>query len=251
MARISAIVITLNEEKNIGPCLETLRWVDEVVVMDSGSQDRTREIARGFNARVCLTEWKGFGETKNLALAETTGEWIFWVDADERVSPDLAQEIRHRLEADGGQYSGYEMPRLGFFLGRPIRHSGWHPDYVLRLFRKEVGRFTNPPVHEGVALQGKACRLKGSLLHDTDPTLEHYFEKMNRYTTLAADDLYRKGTRAGLFDLVVRPQGIFIKMFLLHFGFLDGLPGFLIAVLSACHVFTKYAKLWAHGHTKL
>jgi glycosyltransferase involved in cell wall biosynthesis len=244
MPKISAIVITLDEEGNLPSCLETLRWIDEIVVLDSGSRDKTREIARRFTPQVYETEWKGFGETKNLALAKATGEWILWVDADERVTPELSQEIRKRLEADGGRFAGYEVPRLAFFLGHPIRHSGWYPGYVLRLFKKGAGRFTTQPVHEGVTLHGKIGRLRGDLLHDTDPTLEHYIEKMNRYTTLAADELYGRGKRAGLFDLVARPKGMFLKMYLLHAGFLDGIPGFLAAILSAYHVFTKYAKLW-------
>lgn len=250
MPKISAIVITLDEEGNLPSCLESLRWIDEIVVLDSGSRDKTREIARRFTPQVYETEWKGFGETKNLALAKATGEWILWVDADERVTPELSQEIRKRLEADGGRFAGYEVPRRAFFLGHPINHSGWYPGYVLRLFKREAGRFTTQPVHEGVTLQGKIGRLRGDLLHDTDPTIEHYLEKMNRYTTLAAAELYGRGRRTDLFDLAARPKAMFLKMYLLHAGFLDGLPGFLIAILSCYHVFTKYVKLWERWHHK-
>jgi glycosyltransferase involved in cell wall biosynthesis len=242
--KISGIVITLNEENHIGACLESLIWVDEIVVMDSGSLDKTREIAQTFTPHVYETTWKGFGETKNLALSRVTGEWVLWVDADERVTPGLVQEIRTRLEVDAGRFAGYEIPRLAFFLGHPIHHSGWYPGYVLRLFKKEAGHFTVQPVHEGVTLRGKIGRLKGDLLHYTDPTLEHYIDKMNRYTTLAAEDLYQKGRRVRLFDLLIRPKEVFCKMYLLNSGFLDGICGFLIALLSAYHVFTKYAKLW-------
>ena len=244
MSKISAIVITLNEENNIAACLESLRWVDEIVVMDSGSHDRTREIARTFTTMIFETRWQGYGETKNVALNKTNGDWILWVDADERVTPQLAKDIRNRLEVDGGRYSGYEMARLAFFLKRPLRHGGWYPGYVLRLFKREAGRFSVPAVHEGVVLKGSRSRLKGDLLHDTDPTLEHYLKKMNHYTTLAADELCKKGIKAGLFDLLLRPQVMFFKMFFLKAGYRDGIPGFLVALLSAFHVLTKYAKLW-------
>ena len=126
------------------------------------------------------TEWKGFGETKNLALNKVTGEWVLWVDAYERVTPELSQEIRRRIESNEERFVGFEIPRLAFFLGSPIRRSGWYPGYVMRLFRRDLGRFTVPPVHEEVALEGKVGRLKGNILHYTDPTIEHYLEKMNR-----------------------------------------------------------------------
>ncbi len=242
--KLSAIVITLNEEANIVACLESIRWVDEIVILDSGSRDRTRELARTFTSHVYETEWKGYGETKNLALEKASGDWILWVDADERIVPELAQEIRNRLEKDTGLYAGYKMPRRAFFLGHPIRHAGWYPGYVLRLFKRNQGRFTLDPVHEGVSLKGRVGRLKRELLHYTDPNLEHYFDKMNRYTTLSADSLYHKGKRATLFDLTIRPMGIFFKMYFLKAGFMDGIPGLLVSVLSAYHVFSKYAKLW-------
>jgi len=244
MATISALLITFNEGKNIAPCLETLRWVDEIVVMDSGSQDRTREIARTFTPHVYETQWKGFGENKNLALEKASGDWILWVDADERVTPELAHEIRNRLENDAGRFAGYEMPRLALFLGYPIHHAGWYPGRVLRLFKRNQGRFTDEPVHEGVSLQGKVGCLGGILIHDTDPTLEHYLAKMNRYTTLSAESLCQRGKRTTFWDLIIRPPGMFLKMYVLKAGFLDGIPGFMISFLSAYHVFSKYAKLW-------
>lgn len=244
MSKISAIVITLNEENNISACLESLRWVDEIVVMDSGSRDKTREMARTFTPKVFESSWQGYGENKNIAMSKASGDWIIWVDADERVTPQLATDIRNRLEVDGGQFAGYEMSRLAFFLGHPLRHGGWYPGYVLRLFKKDSGRFSTQAVHEGVVLEGRRSRLKGDLLHDTDPTLEHYLKKMDRYTTLAADELCKKGRKAELFDLLIRPQVMFFKMFFLKAGFRDGIPGFLVALLSAFHVLTKYAKLW-------
>jgi glycosyltransferase involved in cell wall biosynthesis len=250
MSKISAIVITLNEENNIAACLESLRWVDEIVVMDSGSRDKTQEIARTFTPMVFETGWQGYGETKNLAMSKASGDWILCVDADERVTPQLARDIRNRLKVDGGRFAGYEMARLAFILNRPLRHGGWYPGYVIRLFKREAGRFSVLAVHEGVVLEGSQSRLKGDLLHDTDPTLDHYLEKMNRYTTLAADELCKKGKRTGLFDLLIRPQGTFFKMFFLKVGFRDGVPGFLVALLSAFHVFTKYAKLWERSGKK-
>lgn len=249
MKNISAILITKNEEKNIRGCIESLKdVVAEIVVVDSGSKDRTLEIAREYTDKIFQTEWKGFGSVKNFALEKTSGEWIFWIDADERLTPELAEEIRNCNEQ---RENAFEVPRLAFFLGYPIRHGGWFPGYVLRLFRRGKGRFSEKPIHEFLEVEGERGRMKNHLIHLTDPKSEHYFEKLNIYTTLAAEELYKEGKRVNILILLIHPIGIFFKMFLIRLGFLDGIPGFLLAVFSSFYVFVKYAKLWEKWNSRV
>ena len=244
MARLSVIVLTLNEEQNIGDCLESIRWADEIVIADSGSRDRTLEIARGYGARILTIEWKGYGAARNSAVATATGDWILWLDADERVSPELAEEIRGILADPACRMDGFMIARRAYFLGRWIRHSGWYPSRVLRLFRRGHGTFTETHVHERLELSGSTGTTRHDILHYTDPDLEHYLAKFNRYTSLGAADLAAAGRRPVLADLLVRPPFQFVKMYLLRRGFLDGLHGLVLAVLSSAYVFVKYAKLW-------
>jgi hypothetical protein len=168
---------------------------------------------------------------------------VFWIDADERVTPELRDEILAALNGNP-MTGGFEMPRLANFLGKWIRHGGWYPGYVLRLFRREAGRFNDRKVHEGVQVDGKIARLKNHLLHYTDRNLQHYFEKFNRYTSLAAEELHHRGRRFHWWDLFVRPPWFFFRMYVLKAGFLDGVHGFILALLSATYVLMKYAKLW-------
>jgi glycosyltransferase involved in cell wall biosynthesis len=240
--RISAIIITRNEEKNIGPCLESLSFVDEIVVVDSNSDDRTVPIARKYTQKVYDFEWKGFGETKQYALEQTSHDWVLWLDADERISPELASEIKSTLEKES-PFSGYRMPRKAFFLGRWMRHGGWYPGYVVRLFRKEKGRFDSANVHERLHVDGPVGMLNAPILHYTDDSIQHYYEKFNRYTSLAAEELVKRGKRYSMLDLLFRPGFMFLKMYLFKAGFLDGLEGLQLAVFSSNYVFTKYAKL--------
>lgn len=242
MAALSVVIIALNEEANLPRCLESVRWADEVVLIDSGSTDRTREIAAGYGAEVIALEWQGFGTAKREGVNRATGPWILSVDADEEVTPELKAEIEAVI-ADGDGRVGYFIPRRTQFLGRWIYHCGWYPDPVLRLFRKDRGDFDEAVVHERVDVTGEVGRLQCDLLHYSYPTLECYFEKFNRYTTMAAQAAYERGRRAGAFDILVRPTANFIKQYFLKAGFLDGFEGLLISALSSCHVMTKYAKL--------
>lgn len=244
MSRISVIIITLNEERNITACLESVTWADEIIVLDSGSTDRTVELARRFTQSVHNVEWKGYGSTRNIGLDRATGEWVLWLDADERVPADLAEEIRAVVRQDNPACTGYDVARRAFFLGKWIRHCGWYPGRVVRLFRRGRARFNDSRVHEQIVVEGDIGRLHNDLLHYTDRDLEHYFRKFNRYTTLAAQDLHANGKTANVLDMVFRPPFMFFKMYVLRLGCLDGVHGFVLCVVSSAYVFAKYAKLW-------
>ena len=243
MPGLSVILITHNEEANIEACLRSVQWADEIVIVDSYSQDKTVSICRRFTEKCDQIRWMGFGQMKNAALDRATEEWVLSIDADERVTPELAREIRQAIE-EAGNKVGFCVPRRAWFLGKWIRHCGWYPGHVLRLFRRDAGRFQEKRVHEGVLVQGSTGVLKHDLLHYTDRDLAHYFDKFHRYTTLAAQDLYQVGRRARPGDLILRPMAIFLKMYFIRAGFLDGLQGLILSGLSAGYVFTKYAKLW-------
>ena len=248
MPKLSVITLALNEEHNIVDCLESVKWADEIIVVDSGSTDKTVELARRYTSTVLNVEWKGYGATKNFALQQTTGEWIFWLDADERVPKELAEEIQAVVRENNSGFAGYDVARRAYFLGKWIRHCGWYPGRVTRVFRKAKSRFTESNVHEQIVVDGKIGALKNDLLHFTDPNLEHYFQKFNRYTSLAAQDLRAAGKRFSLYDVLARPPFLFFKMYILKRGFLDGIHGFILCVASATYVFTKYAKLWEMEH---
>jgi glycosyltransferase involved in cell wall biosynthesis len=244
MAHLSVVTLTLNEERNIGDCLETVRWADELIVVDSGSTDRTVELARAFTAHVYVIRWEGYGAARNYALSRATGDWILWLDADERVTDELAEEIREVVRRNDDSVVGYAVARRAYFLGRWIRHCGWYPSRVVRLFRRSSGRFTETRVHEELVINGRILPARHDILHFTDPDLSHYFAKFNKYTTLAAHDMEAAGRSFLLADLFIRPAYLFFKMYVLRLGFLDGLEGLILSMVSSAYVFTKYAKLW-------
>ena len=244
MGKLSVIVITRNEERNLADCLETTNWADEIVVVDSASQDKTIEIAHRYTQKVYVRPWDGYAAAKNFALQQCTGDWVLWIDADERLTTELANEIQALVKKEDNSFAAFEFPRKAFFLGRWIKHCGWYPGYVVRLFRRSAGSFSNSKVHEYLQVEGNVGRLRNDLLHYTDPNLWHYFEKFNRYTTLAAEGLAEDGSSFSLTQVTIRPAWLFIRMYVIKRGFLDGLEGFILSVLSSCYVFTKYAKLW-------
>jgi glycosyltransferase involved in cell wall biosynthesis len=244
MKSITVITLTLNEEKNIRECLESVSWASERLVIDSGSTDSTVAIARACGATVLNVPWEGYGRTKNKGLDAADGDWILWLDADERVTPDLSEEIQDVLKRQGSDPAGFTIARRAYFLGRWIRHAGWYPGRVLRLFQRKQGRFTDLRVHEGVTVEGPIGSLRHDLVHMTDPSLNHYFVKFNRYTTLAAEELREKGRQFHIADLLVRPLFTFFRMYIFRQGFLDGIQGLILCAVSACYVFVKYAKLW-------
>jgi glycosyltransferase involved in cell wall biosynthesis len=244
MASVTVITITLDEEHNIAECLESVRWADQIVVVDSGSKDRTVDLAKRFTHDVFSIEWEGYGHARNIALDHASGDWIFWLDADERVPVALGKEIRELVHRDEPGYSGYEVARRAYFLGKWIKHCGWYPSRVVRLFRKGRGRFNETRVHERLELEGNIGRLQHDLLHYTDLSLQQYLSKFNKYTSLAAEEMAANGKKFRLWDLLTRPPFIFMKMYFLRLGLLDGIHGFILSVLSSAYVFSKYAKLW-------
>ncbi len=239
---VSVLIVAKDEEANIEACLRSARWAAEIVLVDTGSHDRTLELARGLADRILRRPWQGYAETKQRALAETSYEWVLWLDADERVTPDLAKEIAKVVESP--RHAAFAVPRRAYFLGRWIKHAGWYPGYVARLFRKDRARFNSALVHEGLEVRGPVGRLNAPLLHITDRDLEHYMRKFNRYTSLAAEELDRRGRRFRKRDLFTHPLGIFLRMYVFRAGFLDGVQGLMLALLSSAYVFAKYAKLW-------
>ncbi|KPL01886.1 MAG: hypothetical protein AMJ73_09610 [candidate division Zixibacteria bacterium SM1_73] len=249
MYKISAIIITYNEEENIKRCLSSIDWVDEIVVVDSQSTDDTKKIASEFTQRIFEIKWEGFGKAKDYAKGKASHRWIISLDADEVVTQDLKEEIQKTVRSEDS-FDGYYLPRKSNFLGRWIKHSGWYPDYVLRLFKKEKAKFNHSVVHEKVKVNGRTGYLKNALLHYTDPNFDHYLEKLNSYTSLAAEELFKKGKRAKFPDIIFRPVAIFFKMYFVKKGFLDGVAGFILATSSAFHVFSKYVKLWHLGSVR-
>jgi len=248
LSQLSCIIITYNESRNIRRCLESVSWADEIIVVDSYSTDETKKIASEFTSRIFDLSWEGFGPAKRYAAKQVTGDWILSVDADEQVSENLREEIQKIIKS-GDSLDGYFIPRRSYFLGRWMRHGGWHPDFVLRLFRKDKGGFTSRLVHEEVIVRGRTGRLKNDLLHFTDPDYDHYLEKLNRYTSIDAVQRYQESKRGSLVNLLIRPIAVFFKTYFLKRGFFDGLPGLILAVSSAFHVFAKYVKLWHLGRS--
>jgi glycosyltransferase involved in cell wall biosynthesis len=246
MARptISAIVVCFNEEENIGACLESLRWCDEIVVVDSFSTDRTVEICRRFTDNVIQRPWAGYIGQKAFALSQATKEWVLLVDADERVTPELTEEMQEALSRDGGAYAGYAVPRLVFYLNRWWRRGGWYPDYKTRLFRRERATLGGSDPHEKVLVDGQVRRLRHPLHHFTYRNIEDHVQRINRFTSISSGELRKQGDRWKLTDALLHPAGRFLRCYFLQRGFMEGFAGFYVAVTAAMYVFLKYAKLW-------
>jgi glycosyltransferase involved in cell wall biosynthesis len=244
-ATLSVIVITRNERDNILGCLRSVAFADEWIVVDSSSSDGTAELAREFGARVVNTaDWPGFGPQKNRALAEATGAWVLSIDADERVDEPLAAQIKAAVAADDARCAGYELSRLSRFCGQWMRHGDWYPDRVLRLFRRDRGRFSDDLVHERLIVDGPLARLSGHLLHDSMPTLDDALDKLNRYSAGRARDRVRAGKRGGLGAAMGHGLWAFLRCYLLKRGFLDGRLGLVLALYQAESTYYRYLKMW-------
>ncbi|MBU1355548.1 MAG: glycosyltransferase family 2 protein [Candidatus Edwardsbacteria bacterium] len=242
--RISATVITKNEEGNIERCLSALDFVDEIVVVDAESSDRTVELAGKFTERVYINLWPGHIQQKNHAIELAQGEWILSVDADEVITPELKQEILAAKKNHDQAIDGYHIPRRSNFIGRWITHCGWSPDYHLRLFLKSKGRFGGMNPHDIVVLKGTTAYFRQPMLHYTYPSLEIYLSRLNSYTTIAAKELKTRNKRFRLRHIILSPLATFLKMYILKAGFMDGWEGFMLCVLSSYYVLVKYLKLW-------
>ena len=243
---LSVIVITHNERRNIADCLRSVAFADEWIVVDSGSTDGTREIAAGLGATVVETaDWPGFGAQKNRALARAGRDFVFSIDADERVTEPLAASVRAVVAAgDAATFRGYELARLSSFCGQTMRHGDWYPDRVLRLFRREGARFSDDLVHERLVVDGPLGRLDGHLLHDSVPSLDNALDKMNRYTTGRAQDKLRHGGRGGLAKGLAHGLWAFVRSYGLKRGFLDGRLGLVLALHIAETTYYRYLKMW-------
>jgi glycosyltransferase involved in cell wall biosynthesis len=244
--KLSVIVITRNEASNIESALESARWADELIVVDSESTDDTTAIARRFTERVVVRPWEGYSNQKNFAASLASHDWILSLDADERITPGLATEIREAL-AGTPRHSAYRLPRVTWHLGRWIRTTDWYPDYQLRLYSRSAGRWTGDYVHETVAVQGTVGRLRSELQHFPYRDIADHLETINRYSTYAARQWQASGRRSGLGSLVVHPPLAFLRNYIAHGGFRDGTAGFVVSVLNAYYVFLKFAKLWELG----
>jgi glycosyltransferase involved in cell wall biosynthesis len=247
-AKLSVTIITLNEEANIRRTLESVQWADEIIVLDSGSSDRTVSICREFTGSVFHQDWLGFGKQKNAAIDKATGDWVLSLDADEPVETDLAAEIR-TIMASTDPNDGYRIPRKTFFLGKWIRHGGWYPDYNLRLFRKGKGRFEERTVHEAIRVEGSLGRTRNAILHYAYPCLESYLSTINKYSSLAVDVMAEKGIsrfQSSWINMLVRPLFTFLLKYVFRFGFLDGKHGLVLNMYHSYYVFAKYAKAWEH-----
>ena len=239
---LSVIIITKNEASRLGDCLASVKFADEIIVLDGFSTDATAEIARAHGARVYqVADWPGFGQQKNRALALATKPWVLSIDADERVTPELQAEIAQTLAQPN--YDGYEIARLSEFCGKQIRHSGWWPDYVLRLFRRDLGTFDDVLVHEQVVVNGRVGKLKSWFLHFPFDDLGVLVAKINRYSGDAAQMMSLKGRRVGVLGLIQHSVWTFIRIYFLRRGFLDGRHGFVLAGTAASGSFLRYAKL--------
>jgi len=239
--KISATIIAFNEQKNIARAIESLRCCDEVVVVDSGSTDRTVEIAERLGARVIEHPWEGYAKQKNAAAEAASNDWIFSIDADESLSEALEAEI-WRLKKKGTTCDAYRMPRLARYLGRWILHSGWYPDLKVRLYDRRKGRWAGNYVHESVEVNGRVGRLESNLLHYTCDSLTEHLTTMNQYTTLAAQQLVSEGVRIGWRHLLIDPMWTFLRNYFLKRGFLDGMEGLAICYMAGTYNFVKYAK---------
>lgn len=242
--KISATIITLNEEENLADALRSLAWADEIVVVDSESTDHTVEIARQFTDKVITQKWLGYAAQKNFATEQATNDWVLNLDADERLSPELQKEIEALKKAENIDAAAFEMPRKVFYLGRWIKHSGWYPDFKIRLYNRTKGRWQGDFVHESVKVEGQVTRLCGDILHYTVRNASEHHLRLDRYTTLAAQEAFEKNRRSSFFTLALAPFATFVKSYLFKGGFLDGIQGLAIAFFAAHYVFLKNLKLW-------
>ncbi len=239
---LSAVIITKNEAAHIGACLASLSCADEIIVLDSGSDDETVNICKQYNAQVFETDWPGFGIQKQRALDKAKGDWVFSIDADEVVSEALSTEILEAIKTT--EFNGFQVPRLSSYCGKQIRHGGWWPDYTPRLFRRKHARFTDAKVHERIVVNGATGHLNNPLLHEAFVDLDEVLFKVNHYSTLGAQMRMQQGHKSTLSKALLRGFWTFIRTYFIKGAILDGGHGMMLAISNAEGAYYKYAKLW-------
>jgi glycosyltransferase involved in cell wall biosynthesis len=243
MSTVSAIIITKNEEKNLPRCLESLKWANEIIVLDSGSTDNTLEIAKSYNAKIFSEEWKGYTQQKNSAVAKTQSDWIVSLDADEEFSEDAQNDIQSILKNNHTKIEGYAFRRKVFYLGKWICHGDWYPDYVVRLWKRNSGQYEGGRVHESVQIKGQVEYLKSEILHYTYKDITDQKARMEKYAKLWAQDQFDRKRSFRFLDLLLRPPARFLRAILLKSGWMDGWRGWFIAWMCAKEVKLKYQNL--------
>ncbi|MHA1753211.1 MAG: glycosyltransferase family 2 protein [Candidatus Helarchaeota archaeon] len=242
-AKLSVVIITKNEERNIKQCLESVKWADEIIVVDAESVDRTVEIAKQYTDKVFIKPWSGFGPQKNWGISKAKYNWIFIIDADERVTPELKEEILAAID-NSNNVCAFQIPRKNYFLGKWFKYKGEYPNYQLRLFKKGKAWYNDVQIHENLIVKGKIGYLKEPLLHFPINSIEDYFIRFNQYTTLAAiEKNKRRKSRVRIWDLIFRPMATFIKMYIIKQGFRHGKSGFIFSILDSFFTYVKYLKL--------
>lgn len=241
---ISVCITAGNEEKMIRDCLESIRWCDEIILVDSESTDATREIAAEYTDKVFIEPWRGYIRSKQFAEKQATHEWILFLDADERVSPALRAEIERELSHEDVPCNGYEFPRIVFYVDRWIRRGDWYPDLKLRLYNSSFGKIAGQEPHDRIKVRGQVGRLKGPILHYTYANIHSQLDRANHFSSISARDMFEAGRKFRWLDLMFRPLHRFIRCYFFKLGFLEGMHGLIISVVSAHTTFVKYAKLW-------
>jgi glycosyltransferase involved in cell wall biosynthesis len=246
---VSACIVAMNEEDRLGACLDSLEWCDELIVVDSHSTDKTRELAAARGARVIERDWPGHIAQKEFAVRAARHDWVLCVDADERVSPQLRAAIEAARKGGFAATAGYEVSRVSSYFGRWIRHGTWYPDWKLRLFDRRRGGWGGRDPHDHAQVDGAVQRLAGDLFHEPYRNFDEHLRTIDRYTTTMAEQMRAEGRRARLVDVILRPPARFLVFFVWRRGFLDGWRGLLLAYLAAHYVRLKYAKLWVLART--
>jgi glycosyltransferase involved in cell wall biosynthesis len=241
--KLSAVIITLNEERALPKCLQSVEFVDEIIVVDSGSTDRTCEIAQQMEGRVIQQDWLGYGRQKQFAVEQAEHDWVLCLDADEWISDELRASIISTLEKPG--YHAYQFPRCNRFMGRWLRHGEGYPDYNLRLYHRAYAHWSDDPVHEHVKPDTSVGKLPGDLMHESEEGLESYLEKQNRYSSLQAKILFEQGVKPSIMKILISPAFRFVKFYLVRGGWRDGVPGLVHVSVGCFNTYMKNVKLWA------
>ncbi len=242
--KISAVIIAFNEEDKIADAITSVEWVDEILLVDSESTDRTKEISENLGAKVITQKWLGFSKQKQLAMDNAEHDWIFSLDADEVVSEQLKNEIL-TLKNSTQLADGYKIPRLSYYMNRPIRHGGWYPDWQIRFFNRQKGKWKDVLIHESVEIDGKVEKLSGDILHYSVENMAHHHRMIGeRYAPLAAEQMFLRGRKTSPLKIATAGLTAFLQTYILKAGFLDGFPGFCIARFAAHHAFLKHLLLW-------